>query len=169
MTLVAIILTTFTHDDAMKAKYILLVAIPCLVSLAGCVTREVMTEVSPYKDIIGRRYVLNDDCYIFNFKGSQKELFSGAPRFDCDLRRALDKEHFPQGFGSIVVREHVASGNSFGVTEVIRERNIETTVYWYLSRLEFADGRTRNVNITPLMKHFTNPMTVDERIATEQK
>lgn len=153
----------------MTSNCFLLTTLVCLGPLLGCSTREVLTEIDPYSNVVGHRYVLKEDCYTFHFGDAPKNLQLGAPRFYSNLRNALDKERFPNGFGSIDVDESVPKGSSFVITEVVREKTIETVLYDYLARLDCPDGRTRLVNVWPLMNLLASPPIVDDRIATEKR
>jgi hypothetical protein len=139
-----------------------------IIVIAGCATRETLTTVSPYSGIIGRRYILNEPCYIFHYQDTPKDLQLGTPRLDSNLRRAIDKTRFQKGFGSIVVNESIPQGSIFVVVEIIRENHLEASWYRYRSRLSCLDSRSFIVDISPIMNPLSNPPTLSPGVAKEQ-
>lgn len=137
--------------------------LPFAFVLGGCTTHQILTDVAPYRNLVGRRYILNQDCYIFHYQLAPWDLLLGTPALNDYLKRALEK-----GSGEVTVNQKVSKGNTFVIVKIVREQTIESHYYVYVARVRIGGNVVKTVDVAPLINDLTGPPTFRDDVVTEK-
>src|ERR1700679_63330 len=99
---------------------IILAAISIALLFQGCVERtEDVSLQSPYSELMNKKFILHQDCYIYKYLDDRKRLFVGNYSRDySELPKEVSSQFLGKQFNSVIIVGIVPKGSVFTIVRL---------------------------------------------------
>ncbi|HSY74353.1 MAG TPA: hypothetical protein VK810_02695 [Dongiaceae bacterium] len=104
---------------------IILAAIPMALLFQGCKSVRDIGSQSPYSEMIGEKFVLEQDCYIFRFKDKRDTLFVANSSMVRYLPDIVSLELAQKKYKNVEIVGIIGKGSVFTVVACMEEKSPE--------------------------------------------
>ena len=140
--------------NSKKIYFELCLLLSLLFFLASCNTCTNLNNKEPYIEAIGKKFVLQQDYYIFKFI-DRNDLILGKV---AQLPNDIDSKYIGSKFSNLKIIGIVKLGQLFQIEEIIRKQTIEDSYYNYYIVLQSLDhAYSYKVNASLLCNTMENP------------
>ena len=141
---------------------IILAVIPMVLLFQGCSGRiENVSSQSPYSELMGKKFILQQDFFIFNFLDDQQRKLVGNSSRCSALPKEVSSQFIGKRFNSVVIVGIVPKGLAFTVVRLQVERTIESSYRDVMASFEAPSLRGQIFDVTFLTKEKKPPEFLD--------
>ncbi len=119
------------NDSIRKLGFHFFLALCCLVCFVGCEKRIDLSLQEPYRQAVGKSFVLQRDYYIFQFSDSPN-LFIGRI---SELPEEVSSSYIGNKFSGMTIVGIAKKGEIFQIKKIVEKETIETSDKNYYSLL----------------------------------
>ena len=118
------------------SKYFLLLIVCFLTQ--SCVQAKMVSQadVEPYTKLIGTRYILLTDCYIFNYVDSPRDykllgpIGANAPNFGIGIHKEMNPSLMNKRIGICYIQDFLSKGSVLKIVDIQKKVTFEHITYY---------------------------------------
>lgn len=136
-----------------------------LLLVISCTKTKDLSRQSPYNQGIGKKFILNEDAYVFKFDGTSQYSIAGPNSGIPGLSRIVDSELIGKHRDNLIIKGVAKRGDIFTIIKIIKESSFEDSIIEFVIQFEsssvtkeiFDTDSIVNLKYYPFDKTFGDP------------
>jgi hypothetical protein len=152
----------------MKLRSIIIwAAIPMALLLQGCVSSRDISSQVPYSELIGKKFVLQQNCYVYWFKENKSPLSVGIDETGNGqfLPNKVNAEFIQKELKYVRISGIMPKGSVFTIVGCIEERRPEDTFRRFKATFENTTTQWGVLDVSDLTDMSKSPPEFLENLA----